>query len=426
MDKLSMSLFFGATSQAPLPPVPTWYAFLPSSTAYSYIQCFGANDDYFTLLQNSSAASSEIIKINDDATSIQSYTISASNSSRWYGAFCSDASGNLYFIGSSAIFDGTCHVTKYNSSMVKQWERSIVRSGDQLAARHVAVDSSLNVYTVCVGSSGAYLTKFDSAGTQTFTRLLAGVGGDTFEGAIAVDSSGSIYFPYQDTSTGAQYLVSYNSAGTLAWQRQITSTYGGIISGLSQAPGGGVYLSMIKYEANGTTETPVLMSISSTGSLNWTRWLADTVQTPSVTVKPGYYPYVSTDSLGNAYLCHSTVQFAGTVMKFDSAGTYAYTASLNGLELGPVVFSSTGNMVLQKPMNGFIAKVPSDGTAPSGNFGGNSFQPSVFRNPLTTNVCNVATTTAFSSSTVTMTTNTTALTTMSGPTTIAPTLGYIR
>lgn len=427
MDKLSMAILFGATSQAPLPPVPTWWVDLPTSSSYFYNHCFGGSNVYTSMIRNDT--SSGIFTADAEATLRQSYTISSSNLSRGYDLLTRDANGNFYFAGSSAVFDGTCHVVKYNSSMVKQWERSIAMAGDGLAIRGLAVDSSLNVYVLCAGgvANNQFLTKFSSAGATTFSRSFSGLAGDSYCD-LAIDGLGNVYFHFEDTSNGSQYLASYSSTGTLNWQRTFVTTNGTFnrVSGLAGNPSGGVYVAMIKYELDGTTNTPILVSINSTGASVWARWMANTVQSTSATARTGYFPYVNVDAGGNPYLSYATVGFESTIMKFSSAGANTFNRNFGFTACGPVVFAPDGvNMAINANEDGFVFKIPLDGSLGAGSYGG-SYINTPLRVPQTTAVVSVNSTTAFTSSTVTMTINSTALTTVSGPTAATFNYGYVR
>ena len=163
-----------------------------------------------------------------------------------------DGSGSIYVVGETkGAFPGFTHKEAYRAAFVRKydgegnelWTRQFSTRADDFA-KGVAVDDEGNVYVVgSVGSpiggelpgevflggfSDAFVRKYDSDGTELWTRQFGTGGRDTAKD-VATDGGGSVYivgetdgvFSGQDNSGGGDAFVrKYDSDGNELWTRQ--------------------------------------------------------------------------------------------------------------------------------------------------------------------------------------------------------------
>jgi len=130
-----------------------------------------------------------------------------------------DSSGNLWVVGNSGSIG---RFVKTNSSGTA----TLIRSSTNTAFSGVAIDSSDNIYmSGYENSSSNNLSTFSvsSAGAINWARKFV-LGTSAGARNIAVDSSGNIYVVCVFSASGAPVysaILKYNSSGTLQWQRTL-------------------------------------------------------------------------------------------------------------------------------------------------------------------------------------------------------------
>ena len=431
MNKISMALMMGSSTFIKLPPVSTWWMDLVDNASYYYQHCFDSNNNYFSTLTASNGLTVDITKVSDTATLIQKYTIGTSTNARVFNYIGTDTAGNFYIAGTVYGFPSTyVHVAKYNSSMVKQWEKTIQPStGENVAIRALFVDASSNVCLLYVmsdsnGLGSMVLSKFDSSGTVLFHRKVTatGSGVDSYcELSVGSDSSNATYIAFNDTAANSGlngYVVKYTSTGTLSWQRKFTSTYGGMVSGLAVTPSGDVYVTREVVNVSSGSQSS-LIKLNTSGTLQWTRWYSPD------SYGVGNNTYVTLDATGNIYWTFQSITDEKIVFKLDSTGATTYSRLAAISAMSPVALSPNGHMALVSVFLGYTLKVPSDGSKANATYGGNSYTSVSYTLQTTANTT-VATTTDLTVTTPTMTVTNTTLNTITGPTTITPNFGYVR
>ena len=104
-------------------------------------------------------------------------------------------------------------------------------SASQMVGQGIAQDASGNTYTVgwlTISVLTIYLIKFNSAGVIQWQRNLTG-SGNCFGFNITVDLSSNVYVTGISTNSNQDGVVAkYNSSGTLQWQKKLD---GGGLSG---------------------------------------------------------------------------------------------------------------------------------------------------------------------------------------------------
>jgi hypothetical protein len=139
-------------------------------------------------------------------------------------------------------------LAKYNTTGTLQWQRTLGNNtGGSDAGYGVVVDSANNIYvTGLINGIGILVAKYNSSGAIEWQRSLTGSAIISAVGA-AVDSSNNVYVTaYGDISGsgGANYDIftaKYDSAGTLQWQRKLSTTASDQSYGIALDSSGSMY-----------------------------------------------------------------------------------------------------------------------------------------------------------------------------------------
>ncbi len=179
---------------------------------------------------------------------------------------------NLVSAGSSDIF-----ISKLDSAGAFVWARQLGGTdSDGASGVALGLGAGGDVYTVGVfdgtadfdpgpvtynltsaGSSDVFVSKLDSMGNFIWARRLGGTDSDS-PGGVALDTSGSVYtagsfrgtadfdpgagtFNLTSTGTWDAFIVKLDSAGNLAWAKQLGGTDGDVAFGVALDAGGNVY-----------------------------------------------------------------------------------------------------------------------------------------------------------------------------------------
>jgi hypothetical protein len=267
-----------------------------------------------------------------------------------------DGLGNVYISGLTlGSLDGPnagsydAFVSKYDSAGTLTWTRQLGKGSTDYSLG-VSADGLGNVYIAGytlsglngpnAGSFDAYVSKYDAVGTLIWTRQLGTSSSDECYG-VSADGLGNVYisgYTYgslNGSNVGAfdAFVSKYDAAGTLAWTRQLGTTFGDASRGVSADGLGNVYISGYTGGsldgASAGGYDAILSKYDAAGTLAWTRQLGTSV---------GDFSYgVSADGLGNVYLSgYTDGSLDGTsagdgdafVSKYDAAGTLAWTRQL--------------------------------------------------------------------------------------------------
>jgi hypothetical protein len=247
-------------------------------------------------------------------------------------AVSADRLGNVFFtgitygaLGGASAGNTDVFVGKYDSAGTLQWLHQL-GSANADGGLDLSADGQGNVY---VGGeintdpnfpypSDAFLTKFDSAGSEVWTRTLASTGDDKTY-AVSVDGLGNVYAV--GTTAGVlsgEYLAKYDASGNLLWIQNSGAGYNGV----SADQLGDVFV-------GGTNGDALLSKHDSAGNLIWSRQFGSA----------GYdmINSVSADQLGNVYVTGSTDGSLGGpnagstdtfVAKYDGAGNRLWILQL--------------------------------------------------------------------------------------------------
>lgn len=312
--------------------------------------------------------------------------------------------GGPLFEGQSVSGGSDLFLTKHGGDGTPQWTRLLGGTGDDFDdyAGGVAVDGVGNIYVAgstesplfdgqnVSGSSDLFLTKFDSGGTQQWTRLLGGMGGE-FDGRIAVDGAGNVTVAGHTTSSMLEgqaangddntFVARYDANGTKRWIKVFEhhrDWYS--LEGIALDRVGSVYIASTVTEIDYTYQNPPrsrpsLTKLDSNGSL---------VSLPSFSILPvlveGFPRGVTLDADGNIFLTGSTdgdphpfsgVQGFGEddmfLVKYDSSMTLQWRTWLGGSESdrgSGVAVDGAGNVYV----TGYTISDAFDGLSTAGTF----------------------------------------------------------
>lgn len=119
-------------------------------------------------------------------------------------------------------------ILKINADGSLAWSRQLNKTGN---GNGVAIDASGNVWACGTDTQtssnpfGSWIAKFDTNGNQAWThRLVPTPAGFILAKAVAVDSSGNSYFSGWDNGQNGNWMLKYNSSGSLQWQKIMSRT----------------------------------------------------------------------------------------------------------------------------------------------------------------------------------------------------------
>jgi hypothetical protein len=223
-------------------PLGTWQTDLANGVATdSSGNVYVTGVTYRHLDGNTSAGNSDLFVVKYNSSGTKQWTKQLGTSSRDHArGVATDSSGNVYVTGDTyGGLDGNTNagsndlfVVKYNSSGTKQWTKQLGTSSTDLA-NGVVTDSSGNIYVaggtyggldgnINAGNSDLFVVKYNSSGTQQWTKQMGSSSSD-YDYGVATDSSRNVYvsgdtYGGPDNNTNAGYndlfVVKYNSSGT--------------------------------------------------------------------------------------------------------------------------------------------------------------------------------------------------------------------
>ena len=267
-----------------------------------------------------------------------------------------DGSGNAYIsgytsgvIGSSSAGGYDAFLTKFDSSGNEVWSSQIGSSSGDFSFS-VAVDGSGNVYisgstsgvlgSSYKGNDDAFLTKFDSSGSELWTQQIGTLNWD-YSFSVAVDGSGNSYISgwtegvLGDSSAGGRdaFLTKFDSSGDEVWTSQIGSASNDHSLSVAVDGSGNSYISGLTYGDLGGTNAggadAFLTKFDSLGSEVWTSQIGTSGDDISRSV--------AVDASGNVYISGYTLGVLGDssaggadafLTKFDSLGDEVWTSQI--------------------------------------------------------------------------------------------------
>jgi Beta-propeller repeat len=268
-----------------------------------------------------------------------------------------DGVGNVYISGyTQGSLQGTnvgardAFLAKYDSAGSRLWIKQLGSSVDD-RGWGVSADGVGNVYLAGttggslqganLGSTDAFLTKYDAAGALLWTRQL-GTTVDDDGRNVYTDSAGNVYISgftsgsLQGSNAGFTdaFVSKYNSVGALQWTRQLGTTTSDYSYGVTADTSGNVFISGTtsgRFQGSGPiNEDAFVAKYNSAGVLQWTQQLGTTT-----TADRNFT--IAADTFGNIFISgvtNGSLQgtnaggFDAFVAKYDSTGARLWTRQL--------------------------------------------------------------------------------------------------
>jgi hypothetical protein len=276
-----------------------------------------------------------------------------------------DTSGNIYIVGTANNgTDNYAAILKYNSSGALQWQRKLSHpSGLGFTPNGMATDSSSNVYVIGTFGTSTYsvVAKYNSSGVIQWQRRY-NVGAVLQNGyGVAVDSSLNVY----TVGSNAGFSINkYDSSGAIQWQRFLDASGSGRSVAVDSS--NNIYVCGV-----GDTNKILLARYNSSGVIQWQRTLVDSASANNVG------NFITTDSAGSVYLCGTLWDGSSTYMvvaKYNSSGAIQWKRKIQqgGTSGLGITVDTSGNLYATGMANDgvgyfFTVKLSSDGTTTSGS-----------------------------------------------------------
>jgi hypothetical protein len=258
-----------------------------------------------------------------------------------------DSSGNIYVCGyfQPASAQQIAFVSKYNSSGVLQWQKSLAdlqtQPGD--SAGGITIDNSGNVYVSgyakidSSNNTGSLVYKLNNNGDiqwQYFMNDAAYVTPSNANYKITIDSSNNVYVvgAALNGSINVSCIVyKLNSSGTLQWQKKLTDTYSGKINyagfyNVTIDGSGNLYAVGRTTDPNTGYIIGIIAKYNSSGVLQWQRVVTDSTNAGGETLNG-----VAVDGSGNVYVVGqgaSSGNILTLIIKYNSSGTLQWQRTL--------------------------------------------------------------------------------------------------
>ena len=359
-----------------------------------------------TLPGQTSAGGGDAFVRKYDSTGTEVWTRQFGSSSSDQALGVSVDSSGVYVAGQTGSFFRDAFVRKYDSAGTELWTRQFGAVGPAFDVAQ-AVDANGNVYVAgqtggtlpgqsSAGSRDAFVRKYDSAGTEVWTRQF---GSYSFDGArgVSVDSSG-VYvagftigtLPGQTSAGGRDAFVrKYDSAGTELWTRQFGSSSFDEALGVSVDSSGVYVAGQTRGTLPGQTSSggrdAFVRKYDSAGTEVWTRqfgtFAVDQASGVSVDSSGVYVAGFTGGTLPGQSSAGFTDAF---VRKYDLAGTEVWTRQFGSPSLDEargVSVDSSGVYVAGQTrstlpgqtsagsIDAFVVKLRGDNTPPTANAG---------------------------------------------------------
>jgi subtilisin family serine protease len=178
-----------------------------------------------------------------------------------------DGAGNIYITGKSST-DGVNYdikTVKFNPSFVLQWTKIIDFAGKEDVANSIDIDAIGNVYiggytTKANDKKEAFAVKYNGNGNEVWRHEQSAINttGDAIIKAIDVTPTGEVYFVGQEKGTnGSEDVIvsKISTLGSLEWQKKLAEAVDEKPTNVKVADDGSVYVTALKGGAGNTYET---------------------------------------------------------------------------------------------------------------------------------------------------------------------------
>lgn len=231
-----------------------------------------------------------LVKYDSSGTLLFQSTYIATGSQTKPWALALDSAGaNVYSVG-SLLLNEDFFIAKHNSSGTAQWMQGYTSGTDDDLGYDAVVDSSGNI--IAVGSAGnssipgysyAFITKYDSSGTQLYKKrfTVTTAQRNTYYHSVAIDSFlGDIYCcgtaPYNAASGSYNIILSkFDSGANLLWTKGLyNTTSNSTPKGWGVAVDGDGMVYIVGTAPNFSPDRTIIAKYNSSGTLQWQKFIA--------------------------------------------------------------------------------------------------------------------------------------------------------
>lgn len=252
-----------------------------SYTTLQSAPAIDSSNNVYTLYYAAFGGGNQILKYDSSNNLVWSYigllntSLSATHNSYGFKTLAVSANGNIYFGGRNS--PGLALIVAWTSTPSFSWAKTITTgSNPYFETTGVSVDSGNNVYVAGWGyNSGtgasyvSFLVKFNSAGTVQWQRRVGST--NTVSTGCYTDASDNTYTYGTENTSGYTHLIKVDASGTVLWKVDIQSPVNSTITGVVVDASGNVY-----GVASAQTGKLIVFKLNSAGTRQWTRVLDST------------------------------------------------------------------------------------------------------------------------------------------------------
>ncbi len=229
---------------------------------------------------------------------------------------------------------GDLWLAKFDSSGTEEWTKTLGGASPDVGQSVIQSRDGGYVVTGYTSSYGAgnedlWLVKFDSSGDEQWTKTLGGSGTDTGESVIQTSDGGYVVTGYMSVG-GASFdlwLVKFSSSGVEQWTKTLGGTFADFGQSVIQTSDGGYAVAgyTANYGAGGSDLW--LVKFSSSGAEEWTKTLG------GASDEQGHFVMQTTDG---DYIVGGYTWSLGAgdedvlIAKFNSSGVEQWTKTFGG------------------------------------------------------------------------------------------------
>jgi len=247
--------------------------------------------------------------------------------------------------GQTAAGDGDAFLRKYDASGTELWTRQFGTPGSEAAYGVAAHGSAVYVAGITngtlpgqvnAGDADAFVRAYDANGTELWTRQFGTPAGD-FGLAAAADASGAYVAGYTDgtfpgqTSAGGAFVRKYDTAGTEIWTRQFNASGGSTYGWAVGSDGSGVYVAgqtdgTLPGQTSAGTWDAFVRKYDASGTELWTRQFGtSSFELTWAVAADASGAYVGGTTAGAFPGQTNSGGWDAFVRKYDASGTEAWT-----------------------------------------------------------------------------------------------------
>jgi len=327
---------------------------------------------------NNGSGDAFITKFNNDGSKVWTKLLGGVSSDSAYSISTTN-DGSIYIVGyTNSSLDGQnnngfgdAFITKFNNDGSKVWTKLLGGvSSDSAYSISTTKDGSIYIVGYTLGSingqsnkgfGDAFITKFNSDGSNVWTTLLGGISRD-LANSVSTAIDGSIYIAgYTDNSLDGQsnngstdaFITKFNSDGTKVWTKLLGGESSDVAKSVITASDGSIYIAgftngRIDGQGNKGDYDAFIAKFNSDGSKVWTKLLGggSRISAFSLSTANDGSIYIAGDTFGSIDGQSNNGSGDAFITKFNNDGSsgntknYTLTQSATTINEGAVLTST--------------------------------------------------------------------------------------